>query len=181
MKMTKNRLPELIKRIEMLAKKATVSVGMYGDSGTHPSGFTYVNLFKYLSEGDASEHLAARPVLKIAMSFNPLSESPLRKELVRYLDNIDRDKDLKDALIVANSLGKHYRKEVYEVFGSSALPSNTPFTKIIKEHFGFDPNAPLVATGALRSKIAYNLEDVGAAPFCYGGVTLPNHGYYGDN
>ncbi|AUR87555.1 neck protein [Vibrio phage 1.101.O._10N.261.45.C6] len=150
-------------RIASLEKKGNFSVGMYQESGVHrESGFTYVSLFKYLCEGNSAMNLPARPALDLAFIYNPLSTSPMKKALTKYLSNIKVKHKNKDINEVMDEVGSFYRKEVYDIFGDeSKIAANSFSTKMQKLEQGFDPNKPLIKTGSLRSKISYKNEHTG--------------------
>lgn len=168
LKIKKNHLPELKKRIRML-ERTSVEVGVFDKSKYRDTSYNYVTLFSYLSGGNPSKNLPPRPALQLAFTFNPLSSSPLKKDLAKYLSTINRKKSKPALMRVLEGVGKFYRNKTVRLFGNtSALASNSDFTQKWKESQGYKGNNPLImkgGAGSLRSKVAYK---IGNETFEYG-------------
>lgn len=157
-KLKKDYIKELEKRLRNI-NGTTLQVGVF-DTSKHYSGFTYVNLFKYLHNGNESKNLPARPVLTIAFTFNPVSNK-IKLALKSYLKDLHVNKNKSHFIKELRKVGEFYKSEIYDYFGDpNVLPDNAPYTQYYKERLGFDPNSPLVLTGELRSKITYKIDDV---------------------
>jgi len=147
-------LKDITKKIKAL-EGHEVKVGMFSESGKHYSDYTYVELFKYLSEGDPSKNLPPRSPLQVVAAMVPLIKSPLQKDLQKYFSmskgsNISVDNILED-------LGRFYREEVREVFGKvgPGIPPKADFTKIRSK----SPYTPLIEQGDLAEKVAYRVDN----------------------
>ncbi|BAV80938.1 hypothetical protein [Vibrio phage RYC] len=150
---------EELKQRLLELQRQRVSVGVF-DNSKHYSGFTYVNLFTYLSRGDRANNLVPRDTLLIAFEFNPFPKQRIRKKLVTYFKGINSKKGRRQAEVVMKDVGKYYRDKAADVFGKSPpLAANTPWTETYKENLGFDPTKPLMMTGDLRKKIAFKIEN----------------------
>lgn len=155
----KNLVPELERRLKNL-ENSEVGIGMWEEQGQHYSGFSYRGLFQYLSEGDSSNNLVARPILDIAIVFNPLKSSPLKRELRKYLSDLNMRKSKRSVNRMLSEVGEFYRDKAFSLFGDEgAIAPNTFATKIMKEQAGFDPNKPFIQTGSLSKKIAYRIDN----------------------
>ena len=88
LKLKKDHFDELERRIKRLEEKS-VKVGMFSKEKYKDTSYSYVSLFSYLSGGDPSNNMAARPVIELTMAFTPLIKSPLKKELTKYFSNIN--------------------------------------------------------------------------------------------
>lgn len=149
-----NYIDELQRRVKEL-EKADIFVGYDKVQGTHYSGFTYVDLMKYLSTGDSSENLPARPLLDITMGLHQINTRPFKTSLRNFLSNLDsRPKEKIEN--IGRTFAEGFMRDANYVFGNeSMLTPNSPFTKKIKEAAGVDPNAPLVFTGDLQKNLSY--------------------------
>lgn len=155
-KLTENLLPALEKRIKNLSKRH-VSVGMWESQGVHkPSGFNYVDLFKYLSDGNPLKMLPPRSPLQTVVALRPLKVSPLRSDLNKYLSNLEGQPVVGENAVLEN-LGSYYRKEVRDVFGSSLLAPKAESTKRASK----SKNTPLIETGELAKQVAYKIDNQG--------------------
>lgn len=145
----------LEERIADLEKKGSFGYGMYGTE-VHYSGYTFPELLKMLSEG--TDHIPPRPVLSIALDFNPLSKSPLKRRLNSYL-NLSSPRSIKDVSMVT---AKWYADTAKGIFGDTTkLESNSKYTQRLKQKAGVSPqNNPLIWTGELKAHMQYR----------YGGV-----------
>ena len=157
-KLLEDHIGNLIKRMEALEKQS-VFIGMDDSQGEHYSGFTNVELFAYHSTGDPSNNIPARPVMDVAFTFNPIKKSPLKKDLTKYLSQINKKNAPIKVEQVTENLGKFHRQKAFEVFGdSSKLRSNSDVTQALKAAAGVSPaNKPLMWEGDLRQKIGYSV------------------------
>lgn len=148
-------LPKIEERIRKLAKK-DLEVGMFRSQGVHTdSGFSYVSLFKYLSDGNPAKNLPPRSPLQTTVALVPLRASPLKKDLRKYLSNVKGNPPISTDTIVED-LGTFYRDKVRSVFGDSGLLApKAPSTKRRSK----SPNTPLIETSELASKIAYKVDN----------------------
>lgn len=160
-KLVENHLEELERRIKMLAE-AQVSYGMFSteihDTRTGVQGsFTDVALFRYLHNGNVKMNLKDRPVLTLTAMWNPISKSPMKKELKRYFSNIKTKKTQKDVDMILHSVGTFYRDKAASLMGDpNKIAPNTESTQAWKSARGYDPSKPFVETGRLQRLISYN-------------------------
>ena len=147
-------ISDVKKKVQKLDNRE-VKVGMFSEQGKHYSGYTYVELFKYLSEGDFYNNLPPRSPLEVVAALVPLVKSPLQKDLARYLNDLS-GKATVDVDSILNNLGKFYRDEVREVFGDSGkISEKSAYTKSVSN----SPDTPLIETGDLSKKVAYKIDN----------------------
>ena len=140
----------LFNRLEALEGEF-VDVGVLNNRN-HNSGYGNASIFKYLSEGNPARNLPPRNTLRVAFGLNPLSKSPMKKQLGEYLSNIKVKS--KDPDRVLEEVGEFYRDRVKAVFGDTALiAEKAPFTKALSD----SPDTPLIETGDLRDEVAYSV------------------------
>lgn len=158
LKLKKDYFDELEKRLRMLEEKS-VKVGVFDNSPRGDGFFTNVSLFTYLSMGDIDRNLVPRPVLEITMTMTPIEKSPMKKELTKYFNNINRKKGEGDVMKLLQAVGGFYRDAVAQNFGNtSILADNTEWTQRWKESLGYTGNAPLLMTGELQGSIAFKID-----------------------
>jgi hypothetical protein len=161
MKLKHDHLKELENRIKNLRDKS-VKVGMFDNTkrGDEFSNWTNVSLFAYLNSGDISMNIPPRPVTQIVMAFNPISTSPMKRELSKYFSDITKKKGKKHVTDMLKVVGYHYRDEIVQLFGNSVvLAPNAPMTVALKEKQGFKGQNPLIETGDMRSKISFKIDN----------------------
>ena len=109
------------------------------EQGKHEdSGFDYVALFKYLSDGDPSINMPPRSPLQVAEALNSMSSSGVKKGLKRYLSNIEAKPSVSEEDIL-ETIGKFYRNKTRDVFGDeSKLAPKADYTKELSR----SPNTP---------------------------------------
>lgn len=148
-------MPELEKRVKELIHHK-VEIGMFIEQGEHSeSGFDYVALFKYLSDGDPSRNMPPRSPLQVVAALNDLKRSGLKQDVKKYLTNLKTKPSIKVDDIMEN-VGMYYRGKVRDVFGDqSRLAPKAESTKAISQ----SPNTPLIETGELAKKVAYRVDE----------------------
>lgn len=142
-----NRLQELIKQFHVINGEA-VEVGHFKKQGRHPSGFTYAELMAIHHNGSnpsGTTSVPPRPVLDLLFFRNQKLTDPIFKQAFKEWKNRALSMRSNDKLL--EELGRILRDKEKEIFGSSALAPNAVPPK--------DRNEPLVASGELRSKVAY--------------------------
>ena len=149
----KDLMDDVKKKVKALNGNS-VKVGMFSESGKHYSGYTYVQLFKYLSEGDPKRNMPPRSPLQVVTALVPLVKSSLRKDLQNYLESIKNSSV--DVESILEALGAFYREEVRDIFGDpSKLASKAEFTKSISN----SPDTPLIEDGTLAKRVAYKVNN----------------------
>lgn len=147
----------LQKRLKQSHNKSW-EVGVFRESGTHSSGWNYVDLARYLHNGDASQGLVPRPFLDVTYAFNGKRYNKLiRDALSKYLLS---EKEVKLETLITR-IASMQCQDVKDTFGQpSKLVSNKPST--IKQK-GSDK--PLVDRGELRDHIAMKLSWSGSIQY----------------
>ena len=154
-KLVEDKLPELEKRLKDLDGHK-VGIGMWKEQGVHkPSGFPAVSLFRYLSEGNPAKNLPPRSPLQTVAALVPLSSSPLKPDITKYLSNITGRPPI-TPLKVMGDLGEFYRDKVRDVFGDAGLLAPKAASTKSKSK---SPNTPLIETKELASKVAYKIDN----------------------
>jgi hypothetical protein len=156
----KNDILSNIKRRVASLGNREVKVGMFSEQGKHYSGYTYVELFKYLSEGDPSNNMPPRSPLEVVAMLVPLVKSDLKEDLNKYLSHLSKTPAISTDEIL-NNLGSFYREEVREVFGDEwELKAKSRYTK----ERSSSPNTPLIESGSLAKKVSYKVDNGVAVP-----------------
>ena len=143
----RNRLQELVKGLQKLDKDF-VEVGHFKEQGTHYSGFSYPKLMEIHHNGGntaGSSPLPPRPVLDILFFRNRNLTDMMFKRAFKAWGG--RTLGTRSNGILLEDLGKVLQDKERKIFGSSDLAPNAVPPK--------NRNEPLVATGDLRSKVAY--------------------------
>ena len=144
-----NRLQELTKQFHKIDGES-VEVGHFEKQGKHPSGFTYAELMAIHHNGSNPSGTAPvppRPVLDLLFFRNQNLSDPAFKQAFKEWRG--RTLSARSNDILLEDIGRILRDKEKEIFGSSALAPNAVPPK--------DRNEPLVATGDLKSKVAYKI------------------------
>ena len=160
MKLKKDYFDELERRLRML-EKGSVRVGVFDNEPREDTDgyWSNVTLFSYLSAGNPSKNLPARPALELAFAFNPLHKSPLKKELTKYFSNINRRKGFPSVKTLLKAVGEFYRNKCVDLIGMHPpLAANSDYTQKWKASLGYKANAPMLMTGQMMDSIAFKVD-----------------------
>ncbi len=141
----------LEEKMAKLVETGGFAFGMWDTGSEHYSGYSFPALLSLLSRG--TDRIPPRPVLQITTDFNPVSKSPLKKSLNKYLSL----KSGASANMPGEVTSRWYAQQAKEMFGNTSyLESNAASVIAKKEKAGISPsNNPLVWTGDLKNHMQF--------------------------
>jgi hypothetical protein len=142
-----NHLQKLAQQFHKIDGES-VEVGHFKSQGKHSSGYTYAELMLIHHNGGnptGTNYLPPRPVLDLLFFNNQNLGDPKFKSVFTAWSRRTLSKG--SNAILLQDIGAVLRDKEKAIFGSAALAPNAVPPK--------SRNSPLVATGDLRSKVAY--------------------------
>lgn len=160
LKIKQNNINNLILRLRELQKQSA-QIGYFAESGIHPSGLSFANLYAIHAFSAPSVNIPRRDPLGDTFEiWEPLNKDiKLKMDLKTYFSNIkSKTPRIKAQQIMENLMGRYVVK-VRDVFGDTGkLESNSAFTQWLKELAGVNPpNNPLVWTSSLKNNLSYKI------------------------